>query len=204
MTVLVYDTETNDPGIPLWQEPSADPRQPHIVQLAMIQYADDGTELSARSVIVKPEGWEIVPGTKASMTHGITQERAMDEGIPEHQAVALWLNAVARATLTVAHVHTFDARVLRIAMARAGYQKDFADFIGGRPSFCTAVKSRAIVNLPPSEKMLASGRNTAKQPSLAEATRHFFGDEIIGAHDALVDSKSCARIYWHLKGLGVS
>lgn len=203
MTILVYDTETNDPGIPLWDQPSADPGQPHIVQLAMIQYAEDGTELSARSVIVRPEGWEIVAGTKTSMVHGITQERAMAEGIPEHQVVALWLNAVARATLTVAHVHTFDARVLRIAMARAGYQKDIADFIASRPSFCTAAKSRPIVNLPPSERMLASGRKTAKQPSLAEATRHFFNEEVVGAHEALADSRAAARLFWHLKGLGL-
>lgn len=202
MTIVVFDTETT--SLPLWDRPSADSEQPHIVQLAMIQYADDGTELSSRSVLVKPDGWEIVPGTKASLVHGITQERAIAEGIPEHQAVALWLVAMARATLSVAFVHTFDARIMRIAMARAGYQKDFADFIGSRPSFCPAVKSRTIVNLPPSEKMLASGRNTPKQPSLAEATRHFFGEEIVGAHDALADSFACAKIFWHLRGLGIT
>lgn len=202
MTIVCWDTETQD--LPKWDLPSAHPSQPHIVQLAMIQYSDDGEELSARSVLIKPDGWEIVPGTKASLTHGITQERALAEGIPEHQAVALWLVAMARASLSVAFVHQFDARIMRIAMARAGYQKDFADFIGGRPSYCPAVKCRTIVNLPPSEKMLAAGRNTPKQPSLAEAVRHFFNEEIVGAHDALVDGRACARLYWHLKGLGVT
>lgn len=202
MTVMVYDTETT--SLPKWDRPSADPEQPHIVQLAMIQYADDGTELSARSVIVKPDGWEIDPNSPASKVHGITQERAMEEGIPEHQAVALWLVATARASLSVAYVHQFDARIMRIAMARAGYQKDFADFIGSRPSFCPAVKCRTIVGLPPSDKMLAAGRNTPKQPSLAEAVRHFFGEEIVGAHDAFVDARACARIFWHLRGLGIT
>jgi DNA polymerase-3 subunit epsilon len=202
MTVLVFDTETE--SLPIWDAPSADPRQPHIIQLAMIQYGDDGTELSTRSVLIRPEGWEIVPGTKASLVHGITQERALAEGISEHQAVALWLNAVARASVTVAHSHPFDARIMRIAMCRAGYQKDIVDFLGERPSFCTASKSRLIVNLPPTEKMLASGRNTPKQPSLAEAYRYFFKEEIEGAHEALVDARAAARIFWHLKGLGVT
>lgn len=200
MTHLVFDTETC--GIPVWDAPSADERQPHIVQLAMIQYGDDGVELSARSVIVKPDGWVIPAETTA--IHGISQERALAEGIPEHQAVALWLVAAARATITGAHNAPFDRRILRIAMFRSGYQKDLADFLGARPSFCTATKSRAIVAAPPTEKMLASGRATSKQPKLSECVRHFFDCEIEGQHDALVDARWCGRVYWALKGLGVT
>lgn len=128
----------------------------------------------------------------------------MDEGIPEHQAVALWLVAMARASLSVAHNHPFEKRLMRIAMARAGYQKDLADFLGSRPSFCTATKSRAIVQAPPTDKMLAAGQKHAKPPKLSECMKHFFNEEIVGAHDALVDSKCCARIFWHLRGLGVT
>jgi DNA polymerase-3 subunit epsilon len=197
---MAYDCETD--GLPLWDQPSGDPRQPHIVQLAMVQYADDGTELSARSVIVKPDGWEIPEAMTA--IHGITQEQALAEGIPEHQAVALWLVAAARASVTIAHNAPFDRRILRIAMSRAGYQKDVADFLGGRPSFCTASKSRAIVAAPPTEKMLASGPATAKQPKLSECVRYFFGCEIEGQHTALVDARWAGKIYWHLRGLGVS
>lgn len=201
MTILVFDAETT--GLIQYGLPSADPSQPHMIQLAMIQYAEDGTELSARVVVIRPEGWEIDPNSPASKVHGITQERALAEGIPEHQAVALWLVAAARASCTVAHVHSFDARVIRIAMSRAGYQKDLADFIGSRPHFCTAIKSRAIVQAPPTEKMLAAGQKHAKPPKLSECISHFFGEELIGAHEALADSRACGRVYWHLKGLGL-
>lgn len=34
MKAIVYDTETT--GLPLFSQPSEDPRQPHIVQLAAI------------------------------------------------------------------------------------------------------------------------------------------------------------------------
>lgn len=202
MTIVVIDCETT--GIPIWDQPSADPRQPHLVQLAMIQFAEDGTELSARSVMIRPDGWVIDPESEASKVHKITHERAMAEGIPEEHAVALWLVAVARATCTVAHNHPHEKRIMRIAMARAGYQKDFADFIGTRPSFCTAAKSRALVQAPPTDKMLAAGQKHAKPPKLSECVRHFFGCEIEGAHDALVDSKWCAATYWHLRGLGIT
>lgn len=199
MTQICWDVETT--GLPLWDAPSADERQPHIVQLGMIQYADDGTELSTRSVIVRPEGWEIPEAMTA--IHGISNDRALSEGIPEHQMVALWLVAVARASVSVAHNHPFERRLMRIAMARAGYQKDVADFLGDRPWFCTAAKSRAIVQAPPTEKMLAAGQKHAKPPKLSECVAHFFGEEIVGAHDALVDARWCGKVYWKLRGLGL-
>ena len=31
----------------------------------------------------------------------------------------------------------------------------------------------------------------------------FFGEEISGAHDALVDTRACARVYYHLLDNGL-
>lgn len=197
MSVMAWDVETT--GLPLFKERSHDPRQPHIVQLAMVTYNDDGTEQSARCVLIKPVGWVIPPDMTA--IHGISQERAEAEGIPEDHAIALWVVAQARASLRVAHNSAFDTRLARIAMTRADYERDFIEAVETRASFCTCNSSKSIVNLPPTEKMVARGMNGPKSPSLAETMRYFFNEEIDGAHDALVDARCSGRIYWHLKGL---
>ena len=58
------------------------------------------------------------------------------------------------------------------------------------------------MKMPPTEKMLRSRyRDQFKAPKLAEACRYFFGEDLVGAHDALVDVRACARLYFHLKSL---
>lgn len=195
MNVMVWDVETN--GLPDFKARSHDPKQPHIVELAMIHYDDAGNELSAMSVIVKPDGWEITEDMTA--IHGISHERALQEGIAENDVIALWLAGQARAAIRVAHNISFDARLARIAMVRAGYQRDFIEMVEGRQSFCTCNSSKAIVKAPPTEKMLAAGFTGFKSPNLGECVRHFFPGEVVeGLHGALADARYCGRIYWEL------
>lgn len=193
--ILCYDTETT--GLPDFKARSADPAQPHLVQLALVMFDDTGTEVSANCVIVRPDGWEITPELTA--IHGISQERAMDEGIPEDIAAQMFVIAQARAALRVAHNERFDRRVLRIAMTRAGLERDFIEHIDGRPSFDTCAAAKPIVNLPPTDRMLAVGFRGPKPPKLEECIKHFFDEELSGAHDALIDTRACARIYFHLQ-----
>ena len=61
--------------------------------------------------------------------------------------------------------------------------------------------SKLIVKAPLTAKQIAAGFSGYKSPNLAETVRHFFDEEIEGAHDALVDARASGRIYWHLKGL---
>ena len=58
-----------------------------------------------------------------------------------------------------------------------------------------------IVNLPPTDRMRAAGRTGPKSPKLSECVQHFFSEEMIGAHDAMVDVRACARVFFHLKSL---
>jgi DNA polymerase III subunit epsilon len=194
-----WDTETT--GLPKWQERSNHPDQPHIVQLAVVTCSDDGQELSAASWLVRPDGWEIPPAM--TEIHGITNERALAEGLPEDEVVALWLVAQAKAKCRVAHNEQFDRRIMRIAMLRAGYQRDFVEKIEARESFCTQQKSHAIIKATPTHKMLAAGIMASKTPSLKDCVRHFFDQEIDGAHDALVDTRWTLRVYWKLREIGL-
>ena len=195
--ILAWDTETT--GLPLYSSPSMHPNQPHIVQLALVQHNDAGEEIEAESIIVRPNGWVISPQVAA--IHGITHERAMDEGVSERVAVIAYVMAQAQATHRVAHNLPFDDRIMRIAMLRFGVQKDLIETIERRAGFDTCRAAAPIVNLPPTEKMRAAGFKNPKSPKLGECFKHFFGEELAGAHDALVDARACARIYFKLKGV---
>jgi DNA polymerase-3 subunit epsilon len=178
---------------------SNDPKQPHIVSMALVHYEEDGTEISSRLVFVKPNGWTSEP--KALETHGLTDEFLSEHGIPEEHAIALWLVAMAKSRLRVAHSEQFDRRVARVAMVRAGYERDVIELIEARPSFCTLNASKPIVNLPPTEKMKAANFTGPKPPSLVECVRHFFSEEMQGAHGALADARGAGRVFFHLQKL---
>jgi DNA polymerase-3 subunit epsilon len=195
--ILVYDTETT--GLPDFKARSADPIQPHIVQLALVLFDDAGTEVDHWSMTVIPECWTIPPETIA--IHGITQEEATECGVPEYEAASRFLAWQARASLRVAHNESFDRRIMRIAMTRAGFERDVIEATEARASFDTCRSAQDIVNLPPTSAMVARGMMGAKPPKLTECIDYFFQEKIEGAHDALVDARACARIYFHLQSL---
>jgi DNA polymerase-3 subunit epsilon len=46
--------------------------------------------------------------------------------------------------------------------------------------------------------MAAAGMGGFKDPKLSEAYQFMFGEELVGAHDAFVDTEACARVYFWL------
>ena len=103
------------------------------------------------------------------------------------------------AELTVAHNLDFDALIMRIAMLRYGSTRSDADERVGRPSACTMKLSVNILNLPPTERMLAVGLRVPKAPKLTECVKYFFDEEHEGAHDALADARACSRVFFRLQ-----
>lgn len=83
-------------------------------------------------------------------------------------------------------------------MTRAKIERDMIEFIEARPSFCTCAAAKPILNLPPTDRMMASGFNGPKPPKLEECIKHFFDEELSNAHDAGADAMACSRIYFHL------
>jgi DNA polymerase-3 subunit epsilon len=195
--ILFYDTETT--GLPDWRAPSDAKTQPHLVQLAMLLTDNAGKEKCCANLIVRPDGWQILPENSA--IHGITHETAEEFGISERIATELFVAWGRDATFRVAHNISFDDRLMRIAMLRAGYQRDQIEAIEKRSAFCTMQNSTHVVNLPPTAKMVAAGFNKPKAPRLEECIKHFFDEDLAGAHDAIIDVRACARVYFHLKAL---
>lgn len=196
MKVLVYDTETT--GLPDWKKPSEDPCQPRIVQLCA-ELVDDGTRevLAAMHCIIKPEGWTVPK--EVSDIHGITTEHATAHGLPIGTALPYFLCLWSRADRRVAHNESFDMRMVRIEMMRDKDVAEHADRWKAAPAFCTQANSTAILNLPPTAKMLATGRRSPKSPNLAEAYQFFTGKPLEGAHRADVDVMACKAVYFGIR-----
>lgn len=195
--ILGYDSETSN--LPLWGDPSDDPRQPHLLQIAAILYDLEGREVHRLATIVKP-GDGCVIGPEAFAAHGITLERARDEGRDPVEVAREFDEMAKQATLIVGHNVSFDIRIFRIHAARhLGFKWEKP-----APTFCTMYKSTGFTRVPATEAMRRAGRYGFKLPNLTEAHQHFFGEGFDGAHDALADVTASMRIFWHLtRNLGV-
>jgi len=192
---LFFDTETT--GLPLRHAPASSPNQPKLVQLAYVLGVVGGPGLASCSCVIKPDGW-MIP-TEASNVHGITNEIAAIRGIPLKVAASHFGHHVAIADILVAHNIGFDVLIMSAAFHQIGWGPSVSRF-ESMPQFCTQEASAAIVNLPPTERMIAAGRNHPKSPQLGEAYEHFTGEKLEGAHDALVDVRACQIIFDKLLG----
>jgi DNA polymerase-3 subunit epsilon len=198
MKFLAYDCETN--GMPLFDQPSDDPRQPHIVQIAwsLFDITNDEPPLITVATI-KPDGWVIPPEMTA--IHGISQEHAESVGIPEHDAVDElffnWQPSAAR----IAHNEPFDARILRIAIMRH-LGRQIADQWKAGTSLCTAKAATNHCCLPPSAKMKAKGMSAYKTPKLQEAHEKLIGSKFESAHTAGGDVAALITVARKLYQLG--
>ncbi len=196
-TVLIFDTETT--GIPEYKKPSEDPCQPHLTEIAALLYTNTGVLLESFTALIRPDGW-VIPDDVAAM-NGITTEQAALSGIDEGDAVLAFMNLHGFADVRVAHNCSFDDRIMRIALKR--YVGDeAADQFKLEPKECTALLSKPLCQLPPTDAMKKTNfKNSFKTPNLAEALAHFTGDVITEAHRALADAKACARVYFAIKGV---
>ncbi|MEM9286774.1 MAG: 3'-5' exonuclease [Pseudomonadota bacterium] len=189
MNYLIFDTETT--GLPLWKNPLSDPRQPHLVQLAALLCNSDGVVQGKVNEIVKPEGWDR-PADVAKI-HGITNEIANERGNSFSSVLAAFAHLLRQADALVAHNISFDAKTMNIAFLRlAGHEMP----LSGKQMHCTMRVATPIV-----KELHAKPRHAEdyKWPRLAKCMDHFFNEELIGAHNAMVDVQATHKLFFHLK-----
>jgi DNA polymerase-3 subunit epsilon len=192
---LFFDTETT--GLVLGSVSDTDPRQPMPIQLGMKLDQGDRIERFAANYMMKPEGW--VMSEKASEVTGLNNDLAEQFGCHFISGVEMFLDMVENADIVVAHNASFDVTVMR----RAAYvysqmvDVDYIDPFENKPITCTMLSSMDIV------KALPKRRGQWKWPRLEEAVKFFFNENLDGAHDALVDVRGCARVYYELVDMGV-
>lgn len=190
--ILFFDTETT--GFFQDRLPVDDISQPWIVQLAAQLCEDDGSVIAGFSTIV--DNGVPVP-EKASDVHGITEQKAAQFGVSAEFALSAFTHLYQRADVVCAHNIKFDKNVTEAAIAR-----HYGRIMPLRkPLFCTMEAATPIINLPPTERMRAMGMTKPKPPKLEECIRHFFGEDLEGAHDAMIDVVACRRVYFHIKSM---
>lgn len=182
MKYLVFDTETT--GMIQWNLSDMDPRQPKLVQLGCILFDSNNNEVAAVKTLVIPLA---KIEDKAFEAHGISFEEAKNLGVSNENIIELFCDLVDIADVVVAHNAAFDVKVMRHAAYNAKIQDDI--FIG-KEIRCTKEATTNILRIPSTFK-----KGGYKWPSLQECMTYFFKEDIIGAHDAMVDVKACARIY---------
>lgn len=179
-----FDTETT--GIPDWKVPSIGKSQPHIVSLALRQVNKTTREVhKSMDVIIKPDGWSWGINDEAYDIHGISYDQAMDEGVPEPDAVYSFMEIVndERSDYSVAHNNVFDIRMIRIALLR--YFPHLAPDWKLKRRLCTMTNFRKLEEFH-------------KVPKLTEAYEVVTGEEHTDAHSAMGDVLAMDKVYWHL------
>jgi len=186
---LFFDTETT--GLPRnWKAPVNDLQNwPRLVQLAWLYYDREGNLLEENNFIIRPEGF-IIP-TDASRVHGISTERALQEGVALQGVLHNFQDLIARSGYLVAHNMSFDEKIMGAELLR----NNMANSIAGKQRICTMEGSVDYCQL--------EGPYGYKWPRLSELHNKLFGAGFEEAHNAAADIRATAKCFWELKKLGI-
>lgn len=186
---LFFDTETT--GLPKnHNAPLSDSRNwPRMVQIAWLLADEDGTEKYIRDYIIKPEGFVIPP--QAVKIHGITTEKANEEGVQLESVLNEFALTINSAEMLVAHNFDFDVKIIGAEFIR----KNISSRLFKKPFICTMKSTTNFCKIP--------GNYGYKWPTLTELYYTLFRSDFKEAHNALFDVKSLAKCFFELKRLNV-
>ncbi len=186
---LFFDTETT--GLPRnWKAPVSDTANwPRMVQIAWLIYDNNGNLMEQNDFIIQPEGYNIP--AEAANVHGISTERAMEEGYELKQVLEKFAIDIARADSLVAHNISFDEKIVGAEFIR----KQISSQLFNKTRICTMQKSTNFCKLP--------GQYGYKWPTLNELHQTLFGEDFQEAHNAAVDINATAKCFWELKHRGI-
>jgi DNA polymerase III subunit epsilon len=190
--ILFFDTETT--GLPKnYNAPISNSQNwPRLVQLAFIEYFEDGSLFSKHNYIIKPEGF-LIP-RDATLIHRISNEKAQAEGHDLREVLSIFDKAVKESVLIVAHNFDFDKCIIGAELYRKSFEtKPFLE----KRSFCT-MKNKNVVKF-----CRISGSYGYKWPKLEELHYKLFNQRITDAHDASIDIDATAKCFWELLKRGV-
>lgn len=190
MKLLVFDTETT--GLPESRTTSIleTSKWPHIVQLSWILYDDDTKKvLNCQDHIIK---CRVDIPAESTKIHGITNECALEKGVPIEYAMDLFNNDIKTADMLIAHNISFDKRMCMVESIRLHKKQYFTTNGVRKPEYCTMKETKEFCNI---EKISMKGEAYAKYPTLVELHNKLFGVEPKGVHNSMIDVLICLRCH---------
>lgn len=197
---LFFDTETT--GFVNFNAPAVDPVQPKLAQIgALLMDMQERRELGTVDLIVYPSSWEIPQ--EAALVHGISTKLAQDAGVNLDSALLALDDMIEVADVVIAHNYSFDKIVVERAFAMVDLANDREVRLrfDGKPFFDTMKVATPIVKAKGKRSQHAQDY---KWPKLIEAYTFFFGKHFSGAHNAIVDVRACAEIFYRMVDMGVA
>lgn len=192
--ILFFDTETN--GLPRsYKAHYTDvDNWPRLVQLAWIQTDENGYILNESNKVVRPVDFTIPEA--ASQVHGITQERAIQEGENIADVILPFINAANESMVLVAHNIAFDFNIIAAEFLRY-WTPSGQDRFFEMPKYCTM---QGLTNWVKAPSKFPGGY---KWPTLKELHYKVFGADFEGAHDAMADISATLNCFIELRRIGV-
>ena len=173
-----------------WKAPVTDIHNwPRLVQLGYILYDQQGQHLTTKEYIIRPEGFTIPEA--ASNVHGITTERAMQDGLPLRSVLDEFHQLIHHAETLVAHNIAFDEKIIGAEFLRNQYHNNIPE----KKKVCTMLASVDFCAI--------NGPYGYKWPSLTELHKKLFNKSFDNAHNALADIRATADCFWELRRLQV-
>ena len=186
---LFFDTETT--GFARPSLPPRDMKQGRVCQLAMVLTDKNGIVRAEYASLIAPDHWTIQTG--AQKVHGHTDVICGEYGVKSRMAFQLFQRFAAKADTLVAHNIDFDHKIM--VNEAAAHKMDMPVF---EHKICTMKDATETCRIP---KKKGSGY---KWPSLEEALDVLCGEKLEGAaHDAMVDTRGCVKVFFELKKRGV-
>ncbi len=161
----------------------------NLLQIAWIMTDQYNKEISSGNFIIDPQG--IIIPKESIAIHGITKQRAIEEGCPLKEVLRILAADWHATTFIVGHSVEFDIDFIQYNSIRC-----YAEFQDKKIKD-TAQKGRLYCKIPSSHP-----NYKYHTPSLVDLFRYIFGYDFEGAHDAMADAEASRRCYWGmLKGL---
>ena len=136
---IFFDTETT--GVPRnYKAPMQNTANwPRLVQLAWLLVDVRGIELKRKSVIIRPDGFTIPE--EAVQVHGITTERAQNEGFPLWNVLYEFMQDLELAEEIVGHNIDFDIHIVGAELCRLGLSTQTISYKPTISFTCTTTKT---------------------------------------------------------------
>ncbi len=190
---LIFDTETT--GLPRdYKAPLTDSDNwPRMVQVAWQLHDFNGNLIKSNSIIIKPEGYTIP--FNAVQIHGITNERAIEEGQDLQTVLNEFVEVVNQTQYLCGHNIEFDINIIGAELLRCGLPEILTEklFIDTKNDETTAYCA------------IPGGRGGKfKWPTLTELYAKLFNESFAEAHNAAFDVTATAKAFFEIIKRGIT